>query len=283
MESIPVIEKKITVPGITREYRILHVTDSHVVLWDERDEHKVIKSGAHKGKRLCADFGSVRYPHFSRNGVTSAEHFAYLCDQLAASPDFCDAVVFTGDILDFYTEAAFDFVCQSIAKLPMPYIFTLGNHDLIFSDMEEAEVRAKFVSLCGGDTRIQKLKVGELMLLGADNIRNYYADETVAGIRDVLGSEKNVLMFQHLPLSTPELHEVTMAKKGRDLGLGGDGVCIGDSHSIVRDMITADNSPVRALICGDMHLDFSGKIGNADLFVSPITVDFPPVLFTVSA
>jgi len=162
-------------------------------------------------------------------------------------------------------------------------MFTLGNHDLIFSDMEEAEVRAKFLSLCGGDTRIQKLKVGELMLLGSDNIWNYYADETVAGIREVLESEKHVLMFQHLPLSTPELHEVTMAKSGRDLALGGEGVCVGESHNVVRGMITADNSPVRALICGDMHLDFSGRIGNADLFVSPITVDFPPVLFTIGA
>ena len=195
------------------------------------------------------------------DGETTAQRFSDLCDAIRNHPDCADAIVFTGDILDFFTESAFDFMCENLRKLPIPYIFTLGNHDMIFSKRREEEVRDIFLELCGGNTELQKNKLGELALIGIDNTRNYYTDEALKDLDEALAGEQHAVLFQHIPLSTNGYHEFSMAAGPKDWSLGNEDICIGDSWKKVLGLIEAEDTKIRALVCGDGHIEYESSIG----------------------
>lgn len=278
---LELIHKELVIPGLTGTYRIMHITDAHVVKMDERDNGVVIiDSGAHHGK-LLTDFGKKRFCHFTKNGVTTAERFRHLCETIRENPDCADLIVFTGDILDFFTESALEFVAECLDKLPIPYVFVMGNHDSIFAPEGEEQTRQRFVDLCGGNTEVQKYKLGELAIIGIDNARDRYTEKGLQELEEALAGEKYAILCQHIPLSTDAYHEEAMRLVGADHGLGPQAVCVDDTWKVVFDRIAAADSPVKALFCGDCHREHSSRIGDAVMFTTPFTAEYPPVLFTV--
>ncbi|MBQ9544244.1 MAG: metallophosphoesterase [Clostridia bacterium] len=279
MKRLECTDKTVAVPGLKDTVRILHVTDSHIVLTDEREEGFIIDDGPHKGKKL-ADFGKMRFDRFFIDGKSSAQRFAELCEAIGDDPDCADAVVFTGDIIDFFTPAAFEFMCENLKKITLPFMFVPGNHDMIFSKRSPDEMRRIFAPLCGGSTFVQKMKIGPLALIGIDNTDNFYHDEALEGLEKAMEGEENVVLFQHVPLSTDDLNRFTLSFQKKDWALGNNAICVGDSWRKIFSLIEAPDSKVRALICGDCHFDYSGPIGKATQFTSPLAAERPPVRFT---
>ena len=275
------IHKELVIPGLRQTYRVMHITDSHVVKMDERDEGVVIIDGGPHNGKLVADFGSKRWEHFRKDGVTTEERFASLCESIRREPDCADLIVFTGDILDFFTESGIEFLTEQLNSLPIPYLYVIGNHDSIFAPTGEEKTRQRFAHLCGGNTEVQKYKLGELAFIGIDNARDCYTENGLRQLYAALEGENYAILCQHIPLSTPDYHIHAMAAANRDLGLGGDGVCVGNSWKTVFGLVGAEDSPVKALFCGDCHRDHQSMLGNAVMFTSPFNAEYPPVLFTI--
>ena len=273
--------KELAIPGLTQTYRILHITDAHVVVMDQRDEGVVIiDGGAHHGK-LVTDFGGKRYAHFTIDGVSTAQRFRNLMLDIREHPDCADLIVFTGDILDFFTPACLEYVTECLALLPIPYVFVMGNHDSIFFTEGEENTRRWFTTLCGGNTEVQKYKLGELAIIGIDNARDRYTEKGLAELKAALEGEKYAILCQHIPLSNEAYHEEAMRLVGADHGLGAEAVNVDDSWKTVFAMIEAEDSPIKALFCGDCHRDHCSKIGQATMFTTPLTANYPPVLFRI--
>ena len=275
------IHKELLIPGLKQTYRVMHITDSHIVKMDHRDDGVVIvDDGAHHGKLVTA-FGSKRYPVFNIDGITSEERFAALCDNIRKEPDCADLLVFTGDILDFFTESGIEFLTEQLNSLPIPYLFVMGNHDSIFAPTGEETTRQRFAHLCGGNTEVQKVTLGELAFIGIDNARDRYTEDGLRQLKEALEGEKYAILCQHIPLSTPAYHLDAMEKANRDLALGGEGLCVDNSWRTVFALIEAEDSPVRALFCGDCHRDHMSYLGKAAMYTSPLNAKYPPVLFTI--
>lgn len=276
------IHKQIHIPGLKNTYRVMHITDSHVVKMDARDEGVVIvDSGYHHG-RLVTDWGNPRIPVFTENGVTSTQRFANLCASISAEPDCADLIVFTGDILDFFTESGLEFLTEMLDTLPIPYMFVMGNHDSIFAPTGEEKTRQRFAHLCGGNTEVQKFKLGELAIVGIDNARDRYTEAGIAQLRQAMEGEEHVILCQHIPLCTDAYYEHAMAVANCCYALGGQGVCVDDSWKTVFAMIEAEDSPVRALMCGDCHREHVSYIGKAAMHTTALTARNAPALFTIS-
>ena len=273
-------KKEIIIPGLKKNYRILQISDAHVVSMDQREEGFFIEEGPHKGKKLT-DFGKMRINRFTYEADDTSSRFAALCDHIKEHPDCADAVVFTGDILDFFTESAFSFVSENISRLTLPYMFTLGNHDMIMSRMSNSEVRSRFLGLCNGDTYLQKLKLGELCLIGVDNTDNKYEPHTLSRLDDAMKNEENVLLFQHVPLCT-EAYSSYLTRLGcKNYSIGEKGVDPDGSWRDFTNTITSPDSRVKALICGDAHLDHEGPLGGFTQYVSPLSAEAADILFYV--
>ena len=287
MSKLNVIEKDLIIPGLKNTYRILHVTDAHITMYVDSDENTVIRAGLNTGKHLVSGFAIKRVNTFTKNDITSNDGFAALCEALRdAGPDYVDLVLFTGDILDYYTDSAFAFMLAQLAKLPMPYMFVLGNHDWIFSHFTDEESLALFSkTLCGGDYRLQKYKLGELTLIGTYDGDYYYSKETLAMIEEALEGEENVLLCQHVPINCPAFEADHIAKrpKNKIVVIGArDWAVKDDSYDRIVAILEKEGCPVRALLCGDSHMNHTGPLTDRiTQFVSPILRDYAPVLFTI--
>ena len=285
MSKLNVIEKDIIIPGLKNTYRILHVTDAHITKYVDSDEETVIRAGLNTGKHLVSGFAIKRINTFTKNGVTSNDGFAALCESLReAGPDFVDLVLFTGDILDYYTDSAFAFMLAQLAKLPMPYMFVLGNHDWIFSHFTDEESLALFSkTLCGGDYRLQKYKLGELTLIGTYDGDYYYGEETLSMIEQALEGEEHVLLCQHVPITTPDYDEFVKKLGGRNVVIGAAECPVSDdSYERFMAILNREGCPIRALLCGDSHIEHSAPLTERVMqHVSPMLPGHGPVLFTV--
>lgn len=286
MSNLNVIEKEILIPGLKNTYRILHVTDAHITMYVEDDEKTVIRGGLNTGKHLVSGFASKRENTFTKNGITSNDGFAALCDSLAeAGADFVDLVLFTGDILDYYTDSAFAFMLMQLSKLPMPYMFVLGNHDWIFSHFTDQESLSLFSkTLCGGNYKCAKYKLGELTLVGTYNGDYFYDKETFSLIEKAIEGEEHVLLCQHVPINTPSF-DAYRAELGhaRNVVIGAkDCLVKDDSYERIMALLEKEDCPIRALLCGDSHIEHTSNLtARVVQHVSPMLPGNAPVLFTV--
>lgn len=100
------LEKSTLQIGLERPLKILHITDSHIALCDERDNER---------KKALAE----------RLGSNDREK--YLQEQLAYGREHSDLIVHTGDLIDFTSHANFDFARKILAEEKL--FFAAGNHE----------------------------------------------------------------------------------------------------------------------------------------------------------
>ncbi|MBQ8254539.1 MAG: metallophosphoesterase [Clostridia bacterium] len=281
MRTNEFVRKDVIVPGLKNEYRILHITDSHVVMCNEKEGEYIIEGDNYWNGTKIGDYTDLRNKCFLVDGVQTDVLFEKMCDELAANPDCADIIVFTGDIIDFFTQSAFDFIKRNIDKLKTPYMFVLGNHDMIFSGMPEEKVRNIFKSLTGENTDLQKRKLGELTLIGVYDGPYYYPEKSLNDLMSALEGEENVILFQHVPLSTKEFHKHYADLGKPDWSIGDQGVCEGDGWKTVFAKVQEENSPIKAIICGDCHIEHESKLGNVPQYTSPLNTKYPPYLYVI--
>lgn len=272
MNDLGFIEKEIKVEGLKKEYRILHVTDFHVVMCDERDADFVIPGECYWRGTKISYLTDFRNDRFVFNGKHTDALFLELCDKLNANPDCADIVVFTGDIIDFYTSAAFEFVRDNLKKLKIPYMYVIGNHDMIFSSMSYDEVRASYQELSGDNVDLQKMKLGELTLVGCYNGDYCYTDKVLGDLKTALDGEENVILFQHVPLPEEDYEKFTSEETRSE---------VKESYKTVFEWITKPDSQVKAMIAGDSHIDKDYMIGDISSFISPLSSEVAPILFKI--
>ena len=92
--------------GLERPLKILHITDSHIALCDERDNER---------KKALAE----------RLGSNDREK--YLQEQISYGREHSDLIVHTGDLIDFTSHANFDFARKILAEEKL--FFAAGNHE----------------------------------------------------------------------------------------------------------------------------------------------------------
>ena len=100
------IEKSTLHIGLEKPLKILHVTDSHIALCDDRDNER---------KKALAE----------RPNRVGREKF--LEEHLAYGRENCDLIVHTGDLIDFTSQANFDFARKVLADEKV--FFAAGNHE----------------------------------------------------------------------------------------------------------------------------------------------------------
>jgi len=277
--DITLREVTLKVPGLKNRYRFLHITDSHLLLYDEKTQTDARNA-----------YYATRVKDFMYNGRTTTEYFEVLWDYALAhqqedDPDKLDGVLLTGDIIDFPSPENLQFLQEHLAKLKIPHVYVMGNHDWsYFDDYHTAHSmiadRPLLAGVSGGNVHVHKAKIGELTFVAVDDTLDMYEDGVAETLADALSGEKNVLLMQHIPFYIPSLHEDTVKRWKSDLNLGGGDVDRGDNWKKVKALILAEDSPVRALITGHLHFwhedSFEGKIpqfvtalsafGNAAIF-----------------
>ncbi|MBQ8610105.1 MAG: metallophosphoesterase [Oscillospiraceae bacterium] len=238
--------EELVIPGLEKEYTLLHLSDNHAIMVDYNDTLERIR---YEERRISADF--------YEDGVMINDRLEACWDYIAENKDALDGVLFTGDVIDCPFEPMIDYLIEKLQALPVPYMYTLGNHDWQHFDEHDGMANRarlpRFAPITGGDPDIHVKHIGELTLIGLNNTLDCYPEGVADRLEQLLKTEKNVLILQHGPFCSPTL---TPANKlwwmGSDITIGAAGDERHDNRRVL-EMITAPDSPVKAVIVGHIH------------------------------
>lgn len=245
-----VIEEELVIDGLKGQYEVLFLTDTHIVVPDEADLPQVKQNA------------EPRYAEFrNEKGVPSAEQFD---DWIVyANDEKLDGVILGGDIIDYPSEANVRYLKNQLDALEMPYIYTLGNHDWTYPwdymTQTGKDTYLPMLDECLDENpAIHTLDYGEFVIVAVDNSSNQINVEAVAECERILSEGRPVIILLHVPIITQSVlgraKEVWGEGNGVVLGGGNYGGIYPDENSQkFMDMITAQGSPVEAVLAGHVH------------------------------
>ncbi len=185
---------RIHIAGLERELTILHLTDSHMTLVDDRDPEAV-------------PYSKSRGPDLFFNHTPNGEPTHDVFDRTIrdAREMGVDAGVLTGDIIDFPAWAGIEHVERGMKALGAPALFTAGNHDWHFQHMEWSDaVRQEYYprlhALTNGTPSCQSMELGGVRLITLDNSTYQISPEQLAFLRAELATGQPCLLFIHIPI-----------------------------------------------------------------------------------
>lgn len=199
----------IGVQGLQTTVRVLHVTDAHIALIDERDAQF---AEACQGR--CDHWGNHRRDERD-NGIATSITFDEIMTQ-AGELDL-DLIALTGDIIDFPAQASIENAAASIAKARTPTLYTSGNHDWHFPSLEGREPLREtwwptLEPLHQGHAACHRQEVGGLQFLAFDNSTYQINEAQLAFLNTHLASSTPTVVLLHIPLSLPTLRTPTIER-----------------------------------------------------------------------
>lgn len=246
--------EEIVIPGIEGEYEFLFLTDLHLAIKTRED---------------AGPYGSAqeRIDAFSNaKGTVSAKQLPQWISY--ANKQQFDAVLLGGDMIDYYSDENAAYLAGYLNQLKMPYLFTLGNHEL-FSPWEEAISQDSVIYELFQDKSgaFQVLEYEEFAICAVDNEAYQVNEASLAAMREWIetNSDKPVILLAHVPFYTERnssLLETTMSVWGQALVIGtGEGTR--DTTAVSRafiETILGEGSPVIAIFTGDNHFYHKGNL-----------------------
>ena len=185
--------------GLERPLKILHVTDSHIARADERDDER---------KHALA----------KRLGDPKKE--AYLYEHLAYAKAHCDLLVHTGDLIDFTSQANFDFAREVLAEEKV--FFTAGNHEFSQYVGEAYEDRAYKMNSynemrpgLGAPLFFNARTVGGVNFVSIDDSYHQFEPWQITRLKKEIEKGLPIILCVHAPLFEPSLYEYHCQLRGK--------------------------------------------------------------------
>jgi DNA repair exonuclease SbcCD nuclease subunit len=247
-----VAENTLTVGGLTNEYKIFLLADSHISLVDERDPDVQIKAQS-------------RQASFSANGVPGHQYFKQLLKR--AEQDEADIIILGGDIIDSAMYASVDYVYEQTSALKTPYLYLTGNHDFeygseYFSETAYTQYKPRLFEVHGNkDFRV--VEYDDLVIYSADDENNQISEEALEAYKTAAKKGKPMVVCLHVPLE-PEEPGSEFVQACKDVwgasddghsrvSIGPEGCYINEITQEFRDLVLADDSPVVLVLAGHIH------------------------------
>ena len=246
----------ICVEGLNQTVRMLHVTDSHIALIDDRDAERI---------EACA------------GACERFESREQIFDQLMeeAEESSLDLVALTGDIVHFPSQAGVESVVKSIDKVGVPALYTSGNHDWHYPGVEgRGELREAWwdalVPLHHGHAAYARHEIGGIQFLLVDDSIYQVNEEQTAFVDTHLANGMPTVLLTHIPLSLPTLREPTLERFDAPILIAdpewgpesrdrwGTGENLSPTLEFARTLVRAEN--LVAVFCGHIHFAHADSI-----------------------
>ena len=249
----------VVIPGLTKEYTFLQVTDTHVSAFSAAD------IAAWTPTRL--NYNTSRRNSFMSNGLFAEERFPLLFDY--ATEIGADGMFLTGDLIDFPSEKNIALLYNNVNRFSGQSIFCLGNHDWNYSDDymtgNSATVnRPLFNDLTGGDPYISYVEYDEFLVVAIDNSSDAVTQETVDKFLALYEKNKPIILLLHVPFHVDTLESDVKSVWGRNITMG-PGAMGSDWSSVIQlynAVCVAEDTPVVAVFSGHIHMNHEDVFPN---------------------
>ena len=184
--------------GLERPLKILHVTDSHIAFADERDNER---------------------KHALAKRLGSPEKEKYLEEHLAYGREHCDLIVHTGDLIDFTSQANFDFARKVLADEKV--FFAVGNHEFSQYVGEAYEDRAYKMNSynemrpgLGAPLFFNARTVGGVNFVAIDNSYHQFEPWQLTRLKKEIAKGLPIILCVHAPLFEQSLYDYHCERSG---------------------------------------------------------------------
>ena len=202
MKSPEILQTTIRI-GLKKPVRFLHVTDSHISLADERDNADL---------RWLAE---ARAKEFDGGEPGSAVQLYREISDYARKRNLF--VVHTGDLIDFLSQANFDFLDRAFDGVD--YLYAAGNHDFchfVGRATEDAaykrENRKKTAPHLRSNLHFDSHVLGGVNLVALDDSYYLIDDGQTEMLRAEAAKGLPMVLCMHAPLYTPRCAEKRLAE-----------------------------------------------------------------------
>ena len=255
-------EYQISIPGISREYNLLFLTDTHIILPETEASQEII------------DYSSQRLAQFTEeNSIASSDQFL---SWISLSGEWeLDALLLGGDIIDSPSPANISYLNDSLKRLEIPYIYTLGNHDWTYPwEYMTEKGKEEYLPLLSPymasaenefskNTAFHTLEFDDFTIVAINNSDNQISPEALEEYKKIAEKGKPIFLLLHVPFYTQPLLDKTSSVWQNSVVLGGGihgGIYPNDVSAEFIGLITAKDSPVAAVLAGHVHLSDSSYI-----------------------
>ena len=200
--------REIQIPvGATAPFKMLHTSDNHICLADERDDER---------KRALA---ARRDAEFSGNNPGCL--YRYLQDILDYAREHDLPVIHTGDFIDFVSYANLDYARKSLEGLDV--FMAAGNHEFslyVGEAFEDEAYKAQSFDLVQsafpGDFWFQTRLINGIRFVAIDNNYYYITEEQMRLFKEVAEQGEPIVLIMHNPLYSRDLYRQIMEGKPAD-------------------------------------------------------------------
>ena len=237
--------------GLKKPVKILHMTDVHLSLADERNENMIEYSAGR------------RNTFFKEGNFPERDPVGYLEDALEYAKDF-DCTVFTGDVVDFNTYLNYDVAKKILAG--HDYMFAAGNHEFtpkpgIDSYEIRANVQDYVQSHFRGDMYFESRIVGGVNIVTADNGFTTWTEKQYEQLKAEVAKGYPILLFTHVPIHPDLLRSDWYNRPNLIDKMGGNEEMIETSVKVMKYLA---EEPLFVGFCGghwhvNATIDFCGK------------------------
>jgi hypothetical protein len=194
---------RFTHPGITKNFSITMLADTHLFKDDERGIPYTGFSG-----RMAKAYNSTK--HFISGEATNPEK-GFIETLQIAQENNSSMLAMIGDIFSFPSEAAVDWVREELKKSGLDYVYTAGNHDWHYEGMEGSSdalrdtwIRKRLISLYKDERPYaQRREINGVIFITIDNSTYEIKAEQLSLLESCLRENKPCVLLLHIPLYAP--------------------------------------------------------------------------------
>ena len=192
------LSKNTITVGLEKPVRVLHVTDSHIALADERDDER---------------------KHALAKRLGDPKRDDYLREHLAYAEENCDLLVHTGDLIDFTSQANFDFARTILSREKV--FFAAGNHEFSRYVGEAYEDRAykmnsfrEMMPGLGAPLFFNARVLGGINFVSIDDSYHQFEDWQITRLKKEIAKGLPIILCLHAPLFEQSLYDHHVSRSG---------------------------------------------------------------------
>lgn len=250
-------EITIKIEGLDREYDYFLLNDTHLFIEDSE-----IRSD-------YSDLVSSRILEFSLDGSTSADNFKKWVGNL--DEENLDGVILNSDIEDQLSKANLEYITGVTDKLTIPYMYLFSDHDLATDWTSPSSDDYTFINDSmierGFDKGYSVFEEASFLVIGINRSWENISAETLDGLKAEFSKGKPVILVTHVPydsLVSDDLKNLSKEQKGDRVLLWGfdeEDYYVPDANMTeFLNMVTADDSPVVAVLAAHLHAGFETSL-----------------------
>ncbi|MCQ2432892.1 MAG: metallophosphoesterase [Clostridia bacterium] len=236
------------IKGLKKTYRFMHISDCHIYARSADNDEVDAKQ-----TESCLEKRS-----WQATDKTPAEEFSAAL--ALADKENVDALMITGDAMDFYSPGNLQFIKNEIAGIRTEVLYAFGNHeDGHYSrKLKKEDCYPSLAPLMMGTPDFWVRDYGDLLVIGMDDSSHSFTDEQIEKLRKECERGIPVLLMIHVPVIADGVEGPAKKQWGENaveyFFLGeGDQNKYPQTKAFV-DFVNDSTTPIKAIIAGHVHI-----------------------------